>query len=109
MSMEGIIDLVTLQRDGLAVVLVMAEHGDWSSDMARLERIQTRFNHYLSFALDGEFRRRFPEHASKRIRIRIDCASAPDPVSARFLDRLAEVGRQNGIETTIEVCPEPLA
>ena len=107
--MEGTIDLITLERDGAAVVLVMAEHDAWSSERARLERVQARFNYYLSFALDGEFSRRFPEYAAKPIRIRIDCSEAPDPVSMRFLERLAEVGRRNGIETSVAVEPQRLA
>jgi hypothetical protein len=106
---EGKIDLITISGDGAAVVLVMAEQGEWSPERARLERLQAKFNCYLSFALDGEFGRRFPEHASKRIRIRIDCSVPPDPVSSRFLERLAEVGRQNGIETTIAVDAPRLA
>jgi hypothetical protein len=85
----------------------MSELGPWDGSRLRLQRIQTRFNHYLSFALDGELLRRFPDLAGKSVHVRIDCDHVPDPVSSAFLDRLRDVSERNGVSLSVEILRTP--
>ncbi len=103
--MPETIDLITLSPSGLTVILVMAEVGPWDGSKDRLYKIQSRFNSYLNFALDGELARRFPEYVGRSVRVRIDCDHAPDAVSRGFLERLQHAGESHGVALSVELLP----
>jgi hypothetical protein len=68
------------------VVLGMVESRPWDGSELRLFQLQEKINAYISFALDGELRDAYPELAEKPVRLRLDCATAPDPATAAFLE-----------------------
>jgi hypothetical protein len=105
--MAATIDLMTLSPSGDVLNLVMTELGPWDGSSDRLLRIQTRLNDYLSFALDGDLGRRFPELAGKKVHVRIDCDCVADAVSSAFLDRLRDVAERHGISLSVEVLGQP--
>ena len=101
------IDLIAVSESGDTMYLVMSEMGPWDGSTGRLAHIQTRLNHYLSFALDGELRRRFPEAARMTLCIRIDLDHEPDPGSAAFLERARQVCEREAVPLLVEVLPRP--
>ncbi len=101
------IDLMTLSPSGDVLNLVMIELGPWDGASDRLLRIQTKLNDYLSFALDGELGRHFPELAGKKVHVRIDCDHVPDSDSSAFLNRLGGAAEQHGVSPSVEVLGQP--
>jgi hypothetical protein len=105
--MSKTIDLITVSPSGDTVYLIMTIVGTWNGSNERLRKVQDRFNDYMSFALDGEMARRFPELLGKKVHLRIDCECPPDPASMSFLDKLREVGGRDGVSLSVELLPPP--
>lgn len=87
----GIIDMIAHDAKADETVLIMNEPGPWDGSDEQLFRLQERFNAYVSFLLDGEFREAHPELAQKRARIELRCAHMPD---ARAIDLLGQIRDQ---------------
>ena len=81
----GVIDLLVHDAKADVVALIMVEPRPWDGSELRLFQLQEKINAYLSFALDGEFAETYPTLTHKPLRLQLDCASAPDPATQRFL------------------------
>jgi hypothetical protein len=66
------IDLVCLRPSTGELILILVETEDWGADGARLLELQEKFHAYLDFVETGKVWERFPEHAGKPIRFRLD-------------------------------------
>ena len=79
-----VIDVVAFDANG-DVVLIMTESRPWDGSDERLYQLQEKVNAYLSFALDGEMVESYPQAAGKAFRLRLKCASEPDPRTRHFI------------------------
>jgi hypothetical protein len=66
------IDLLTQRGPGV-VVLIMTQVAEWDDSDEQLSSIQSKLNHYLSYVLDGGLAAQYPQVASSRWIIRLDC------------------------------------
>jgi len=80
-----VIDVVAFDAATGDVVLIMTETRPWDGSDERLYQLQEKVNAYLSFALDGEMAETYPDAAAKPVRLRLKCASEPDPRTLRFI------------------------
>ena len=53
------------------VGLLISDHLDWDNTDSHLELLRDKLNTYLTFCLDGQLERQFPESSGKEITIRI--------------------------------------
>ena len=81
-----VIDVVAFDAATGDVVLIMTETRPWDGSDERLYQLQEKVNAYLSFALDGEMAETYPDAAAKPFRLRLKCASEPDPRTLRFIE-----------------------
>src|SRR5258705_12517505 len=85
----GVIDFVGYNAEADTVSIVRVEERKWVASEERLLELQCKVNNYLSFVLDGQFAKLYPEYKDKAIIFQLDCSWPPDPESSRFLQRLA--------------------
>lgn len=81
-----VIDVVAFDAATGDVILIMTETRPWDGSDERLYQLQEKVNAYLSFALDGEMLEAYPEAAAKAFRLRLKCASPPDPRTLKFIE-----------------------
>ena len=100
---QGVIDLVTHDPKTDEYALIMVETRNCDGGRAQLEQLQAKVNSYLEFVLSGEFTRKYPQAAGKRIRFQLDCPAPPAGEAAGFLQRLEAALRKHGIRLTINI------
>ena len=98
-----VIDLVTYDPKSGEYVLIMTEQRQWDGSPDRVLQLQEKVNNYLSFALDGQMARQYPESAGKLIRLQLDCLAEPDADSARFLELVREKLKPDGIRLVVNL------
>jgi hypothetical protein len=81
----------------------MTEERQWDGSADRVLQLQEKVNNYLSFALDGQMARQYPESAGKPIRLQLDCVAEPDADSARFLELAREKLKPDGIRLIVNL------
>jgi hypothetical protein len=92
------IDLVMQHGQTGEFMLIMIESREWDGSRERLVQLQDKLNTYLTYALDGQFRREHPESAGCAVRIHLDTEFPPDPVSLGFIDAAREKIAEHNIE-----------
>lgn len=93
----GVIDLVSLSRDGRVCNLWISEFRKWSGSRRELASLQEKVNNYISFALDGQMVSLYPQSAGKAVSIVLH-TSPPIPASVDgFVGRLRDAVREHGI------------
>jgi hypothetical protein len=100
---RGVIDLVTYDPKSDEYALIMTEQREWDGSADRVLQLQDKINTYLSFALDGQMARHYPESVGKRIRLQLDCVSEPDADVARFIDLVREKLEPDGIRFVVNL------
>ncbi|MES1165971.1 MAG: DUF6572 domain-containing protein, partial [Verrucomicrobiota bacterium] len=80
-----ILDLITTDRESGDVVLVMIERRPWGAHPQQLKQIEEKINRYMAYVLDGFLAEHHPQHAGRRVRLRLDCAEAPTGEIERFV------------------------
>ena len=96
-----VIDLVTHDPKSDRIVLIMVENRPLDGSEQRLVELQDKINSYLSFALDGELAKRYPDCRDKRVRIQIDCDKEPDAETTKFFDRMRRALSGHDVELLI--------
>ncbi|MEQ4209771.1 DUF6572 domain-containing protein [Actinopolymorpha sp. B9G3] len=92
----GKVDLVAETADGVVELVIVAD-APWTGSDAQLSSLQDKVQTYVSFALDGQMERSFPEAAGRPWRIVVS-AQAGDPdhrtnsVLQTLADRLPQYG-----------------
>jgi len=99
----GVIDLLVHDSRRDEVALVMVEPRPWDGSELRLFQLQEKINAYLSFALDGEMAEEYPTLLDKPLRIQLECPSAPDPATLRFLGVVRDQIALQGIKLEVRV------
>jgi hypothetical protein len=103
------VDLITRDAAADRVVLVMIERRPWGPDARDLARqfsqIEEKINRYLGYVLDGFLVQQYPQYEGKAVRIRLDCAEAPQGEAARFVAAAtaAVAAQGHGLELVVNV------
>lgn len=84
-------------------VLIMVENRPWGESPDQMLQLQAKINTYLTFALDGEMTRKFPESRGKRLRLQLDCVNEPDAAGWRFIELVREKLRNDDIEFVVNL------
>ena len=84
------IDIVSLDKSGGTVVLSMVETRPWGQHGELLPDLQAKLNTYLSYTLDGQLPKDYPDVAHKRVTFRLHFAYVPGPQEELFLQLLRE-------------------
>ena len=69
----------------------------------RLLKLQDKFNHYLTYALDGQLEAEFPNLPKLQIRIQLWLKHEPDNDTLKYLDKAAYSCSIEGIELVTEM------
>lgn len=99
----GTVDLVTYDSKSGEYVLIMTEDREWDGSADRVVELQEKLNNYLSFALDGQMARQYPESVGKPLRLQLDCVRLPDPDTSRFIEIVREKLRPDGIRFVVNL------
>ena len=94
----SIIDYISEDPRTGAFVLVIVENREWNGSAERIAELQCKLNAYLSFALDGELAKRFPDSIGKPVRVELFCVSHPDPETSKFLEFARSQLRKEGVQ-----------
>lgn len=98
-----LIDLITYDPKSGEYVLIMTENREWDGSADRVLELQEKLNNYLSFALDGQMARQYPESVGKPLRLQLDCLSIPDPETSRLIEMVREKLRADGIRLVVNL------
>jgi hypothetical protein len=85
LDQSNVIDALGIEEASGRVLLVIRHDLPWDGSAAQLYLLQEKLNAYLSFALDGEMEGAYPDFAGRPLRLRVDCAAAPDPRTLHLL------------------------
>ena len=84
------VDLVAESADGVIELVIVAD-APWTGSHAQLSSLQDKVQTYVSFALDGQMERSFPEAAGRPWRIVVAAqAGGPDERTSSVLHTLAD-------------------
>jgi len=98
-----VIDLVTYDPKSGEYVLIMIEERKWDGSADRVLQLQAKVNNYLSFALDGQMARQYPDSVGKPLRLQLDCVAEPDANSAQFIELVREKLKTEGIRLIVNL------
>ena len=103
MSVENpsVVDLVAHEPKVGQVALVIVEQRPWDSSRERLLQLQEKIHNYVSYALDGQFAKMYPDLVGKPVTIALSCFAKPDAVTMQFLDEMK--GRLHNYNIGLEV------
>ena len=103
MSAENslVVDLVAYEPKPDRVALVIVEQRPWDGSHDRLLQLQEKIHNYVSYALDGQLAKAYPNLVGKSLTIALSCFSNPDPETLRFLDEMK--GRLQRYDIGLEV------
>ena len=90
------VDFVAMNPGAPDVLLVIADHLDWSAaeDHARL--LQDKIYRYLDFVESGELWARFPEARGRRVTIQVRAKFPLSEYAARFLASISATVTESG-------------
>ena len=97
----GIIDALVHDPETDLITLTMVEPRPWDGSDLRLFQLQEKVNAYLSFVLDGEMVEDYPALEGKKLRIQLDCATAPDGKTLKFLKVVRDQIAFQGIDLQV--------
>jgi hypothetical protein len=98
---QNLIDVVAQTPDG-DIVMGMVESRPWTSEPSRIGQLETKFETYRRFILEGGLAAHVPYPAGTRIRVQLVCVAAPPKeitaVIASARDRLGRHGILLGVD-----------
>jgi len=98
-----VVDLIRLDAATDAVELLMLETRSWGSDPRQLEQLEAKFNSYLGYVQTGALARDYPQYTGRRVRFRLECASAPAGDAAAMLGAMRAFAESEGIEFALAI------
>ena len=98
-----VMDLITLDAESGKVVLAMFERRSWGADPRQLGQIEEKINRYMGYVLDGFLAEQYPQYTGKQVRVRLDCAEAPDGEAADFVEAARQAMESHGLEFVVNV------
>lgn len=95
------LDLISINADESAVSLHVVQADEWEGSDEQLRLLQEKIHNYVSYALDGQLEREYPEAASLPWEIVIDCQTDLDPRTAEVLEALGRAVEKYGGSVTV--------
>jgi hypothetical protein len=77
MTRSDVVDSVAVSPDATAFGLSMIETRPWSGGMKQIEQFRDKLNAYLSFILNGQLAREYPDSVGKRRVVILHCVEEP--------------------------------
>jgi hypothetical protein len=98
-----VVDLVSLDGERDAVVLLMLEERPWGSAPEQLRQLEEKFNRYLGYVQGGFLAQQYPQYQGKAVRFRLDCATPPGDAERRMLEAMKRfaAGQEIGFEVNV--------
>jgi len=94
-----VIDFITQKDNVCALYIIQSES---LTDELTL-KLQEKINNYLTYALDGQLDKEYPDLRNMKLRIQIDLQHKPEGVAAEFLEKVKPHIEEEGIEFSIQV------
>lgn len=99
-----VIDLISLDS-GNEVVLTMLEQRPWDNVAGQLAELESKFNSYLDYAIDGWLEKQYPQYRGKAVRVELR-SNYPFPEELRLpLQALQRCCQQFGLSFRSVVDP----
>jgi hypothetical protein len=98
-----VVDLIRLDAATDAVELLMLETRPWGSAPRQLEQLEAKFNSYLGYVQTGALARDYPQYTGRRVRFRLECATAPAGDTAAMLGAMRDFAEGEGIAFALDV------
>ncbi len=98
-----VVDLIRLDADADAVELLMLEQRPWGGNPEQLRQLEAKFNSYLGYVQTGQLARDYPQYAGRRVRFRLECASAPTGEAASMLSAMRDFAAGEGLDFAVEI------
>ena len=100
---ESTIDAVALSPDRSTAHLYIVADSAWTGSDEQITSLQAKIHGYVSFALDGQMARMYPETQGLGWRIVIDSqVGAPDTRSSEVIEQVAEAVRRYGGDLVVQ-------
>jgi len=91
-----VIDLIAWDPIKDEVVLTMIEDRPWGESEEQLDQLESKFNNYADYILDGWMYSQYPQYQGKKCRIRVEGSHLPDEHQAKFFTAMSRFcGEQN--------------
>jgi hypothetical protein len=105
----NVIDVVALNPKTDQVLLAMIETRPWGTRGTLLGQLQDKFSTYLTYALDGQLIRDYPDLKGKKIRIELRSQHPLGAFELRFMELVQEQYlKPEGIESGWSLISETL-
>lgn len=102
-SAANVIDIVAHNAQEDVVILSMVEDRPWDGTKERLLQLQTKLNNYLSYALDGQLDKDYPDLSGKPVRIELHTNAEPDATTLGFLNQALPMLEAEGVKFRVVV------
>jgi len=102
-SVANVVDIVAYNADEDVVILSMVEDRPWDGAKERILQLQTKLNNYLSYALDGQLAKDYPDLSGKPVRIELHTDAEPDATTLGFLNQALPMLEGEGIKFRVVV------
>jgi len=86
----GVLDTFTHDTHADTLVLAMYENRLWEGDEAQHHQLVGKLNAYLSFILDGEMVKAYPQFVGKPVKIQLRTVCEPDEKAYALIRRIRE-------------------
>ncbi len=94
-----VIDFITSKDNVCSLYIVQ---GMYLDDELTL-KLQEKINNYLTYVLDGQLEKEYPDMANMNKRIQIDLQFKPEGVAADFLEKVRPHIEKEGIEFNVQI------
>lgn len=94
-----IIDLVVSNDKECILIIVQDEYLAKEDTLA----LQKKIKNYLSYGLDGQLSREYPDCIDKRLVIQIDLCHTPDAFVFEFIEKARSAAESEGVSLTIKM------
>ena len=96
-SRPDAVDLIAFNPHDEECVLIISQTASWTGTKRELELLRDKINGYISFALGGQLREKYPQHAAHPVVIQLDHGEALPPGIAGFTKMVSERIQEHGL------------
>lgn len=101
-----IVDLIQPDADSNQVVLTMVESRPWKTTTEQLNQIESKFNAYLGYVLDGHLVRQYPQYEGWRVKFVCICAYPLGEEESEFFQAASHYAQTQNLTFELKVIPE---
>lgn len=95
-----VIDLVTATKDGRCLLYIVQVDRMDDEDLFAL---QDKINNYLTYALDGQLAKMYPQYSSAPKAIKLQLGSDPSDVQQKFFAAITDLCKKEGLDFEVEI------